>query len=115
MDGITILAENTYRLRSVFEVVSSILIMCIGGGFAIVVSCGTESKWFVACISVIVCCILLTGVIQAFKVCNTFYTDFKVIVNESVSLKEFTNRYEIISQCGDIYTVREKEHVDETN
>lgn len=33
---------------------------------------------------------------------------YEVIIDDSVSMKEFTNKYEIIEQRGEIYVVREK-------
>ena len=36
------------------------------------------------------------------------YTEYKVIVDDSVPLNEFIEKYEIIDQEGNIYTVKEK-------
>ena len=46
--------------------------------------------------------------------CNTgepieYETQYKVVIDDSVSMNEFTEKYEIIDQDGKIYTVREKE------
>lgn len=38
-----------------------------------------------------------------------YETQYKVIIDDSVSMNEFTEKYEIIDQEGKIYTVREKE------
>ena len=37
------------------------------------------------------------------------YIEYKVIVSESVSLSEFTEKYSIINQEGKIYTIKERE------
>ena len=46
--------------------------------------------------------------------CNTgepikYETQYKVTINDSVSMTEFLDKYEIIDQDGKIYTVRERE------
>lgn len=38
-----------------------------------------------------------------------YETQYKVVIEDSVSMNEFTEKYEIIDQDGKIYTVREKE------
>ena len=38
------------------------------------------------------------------------YVEHEVLINDSVSLTEFNERYEIVSQKGKIYVVREKEN-----
>ena len=38
------------------------------------------------------------------------YIEHEVLINDSVSLTEFTEKYEIVSQKGKIYVVREKEN-----
>ncbi len=37
------------------------------------------------------------------------YIEYKVIISEDVSFVEFTNKYEVLDQEGQIYTVRERE------
>ena len=39
-----------------------------------------------------------------------YETQYKVVIDDSVSMNEFTEKYEIIDQEGKIYTVREKEN-----
>ena len=39
----------------------------------------------------------------------TEVTDYKVIIDNSVKYVEFTEKYEVIDQEGEIYTIREKE------
>jgi hypothetical protein len=38
-----------------------------------------------------------------------YETQYKVVIDDSVSMNEFTEKYEIIDQDGKIYIVREKE------
>ena len=37
------------------------------------------------------------------------HTEYKVIIDDSVSMNEFLDKYEILDQEGKIYTVKEKE------
>ena len=37
------------------------------------------------------------------------YTEYKVIIDDSVSMNEFLDKYEILDQEGKIYTVKERE------
>ena len=39
-----------------------------------------------------------------------YETQYKVVIDDSVSMNEFAEKYEIIDQDGKIYTVREKEN-----
>lgn len=39
-----------------------------------------------------------------------YETQYKVIIDDSVSMNDFIEKYEIIDQEGKIYTVREKEN-----
>nr|DAR47122.1 MAG TPA: hypothetical protein [Caudoviricetes sp.] len=36
------------------------------------------------------------------------YSEYKVIIDESVSFAEFTGKYEVVGQEGEIYTVVER-------
>ena len=40
---------------------------------------------------------------------NISHIEYKVIIDNSVSMNEFLNKYEIIDQEGKIYTVKERE------
>ena len=40
---------------------------------------------------------------------TTYETHYKVTIDDSVSMNEFLDKYEIIDQEGKIYTVKEKE------
>lgn len=50
---------------------------------------------------------MLVGGIMSTPV--TYETQYKVTIDDSVSLNEFLDKYEIIDQEGKIYTIREKE------
>lgn len=53
----------------------------------------------------------LLGIIAGKKCVDPteYETQYKVIVDDSVSMTEFSEKYEILEQEGKIYTVRERE------
>ena len=51
--------------------------------------------------------IALIGVISSFIIQVPYYTSYEVILEDSVSMNEFLDRYEILDQRGQIYTVKE--------
>ena len=40
---------------------------------------------------------------------NDTYTKYEVTISDDVSMKEFTDKYSIIEQRGDIYVIKEKD------
>ena len=61
-------------------------------------------------------CGILCGVFFGLLCSNIFYpnpteyeTQYKVTIDDSVSMNDFNEKYEIVDQDGRIYTVREKE------
>lgn len=59
----------------------------------------------------LVCMTIVCGVVAALVGCALWgptYSEYKVIVDESVSFKEFTDKYEVVGQEGEIYTVVER-------
>ena len=53
--------------------------------------------------------ILSFGVLALFCVDTTEVAQYKVIIDESVSFVEFNEKYKIIDQEGEIYTIQERE------
>lgn len=54
-------------------------------------------------------CIALIGFISSFIIQVPYYTSYEVILEDSVSMNEFLDKYEILDQRGQIYTVKEIE------
>mgnify|MGYP003557513391 CR=1 FL=1 len=53
--------------------------------------------------------IALIGLISSFIIQVPKYTSYEVILEDSVSINEFLDRYKILDQRGQIYVVKEKE------
>lgn len=107
MEGVNILAEETCREYSILLGIS-IIIFALSLFFLIYhIMYVTNTNKFVSSI----CCILIFAIciaVIAYALSNmtTFYTKQKVTIDESVSFVEFTEHYQIISQEGEIYTVK---------
>lgn len=52
---------------------------------------------------------VLIGAISSFIIQVPYYTSYEVILEDSVSMNEFLEKYEILDQRGQIYTVKEIE------
>lgn len=52
---------------------------------------------------------ILIGAISILIFEVPYYTSYEVILEDSVSMNEFLNKYEILDQRGQIYTVKEIE------
>lgn len=52
---------------------------------------------------------LIPAVVTGIKTDTIDYIEYKVIVDDSVSMNEFLDKYEILDQEGKIYTVKERE------
>ena len=50
---------------------------------------------------------ILIGAISSFIIQVPYYTSYEVILEDSVSMNEFLDRYEILDQRGQIYVVKE--------
>lgn len=76
-----------------------------------VVSGECESYYILSCLIVGIICGVAFGVIfgDVGKLPTAYETHHKVTIDDSVSMTEFLDKYEIIDQEGKIYTVREKE------
>ena len=107
-----------FLIGPVFWIVFGITFV-IGGAIALVCLlkdfCG-DNKVLVVIIITVVC---LTTVLSTFMgglfangilpKAAKYETQYKVTIDDSVSVNEFNEKYEIIDQEGKIYTVRERE------
>lgn len=115
MEGVTIL--NTIEVITstwgfsiaglLFAIVA--LLILIGTIFSIIKDEGLEASVFG----------LITGIsvfisLMCFGTANEYfdYYKYQVIIDDSVSLTEFMEKYEILDQEGLIYTVKEKEIIE---
>lgn len=100
MDGVTILAENISTVHWWFALI--IALVCGVLAFIICSADGDDG------ILLGIICAILCFCIIYIPNCKP-KTTYDVIIDDSVSMKEFNEHYEIIKQKGEIITVRLKE------
>ena len=89
---------------------TSVFIAIIAGILA-----GGSDDWGLGVIIFLVVFITSGALFGTFVGCTTgkpieYETQYKVVIDDSVSMNDFIEKYEIIDQDGKIYTVREKEN-----
>ena len=115
MDGVAILTTHVYRVGELWEVIfGSVLVffMLAVLWFMSWLLIGADTKHETLIGIILAVCWMAAFVGVEFKAWNdymTIYTDYVVTIDESVNFIEFSERYEIISQDGALYTVRERE------
>ncbi len=91
---------------------------CIAIGFlfattftVIAVVCLANEHYIVAIISAlfITVSIVIVGLSNTYSKTDINHIEYKVTIDDSVSMNEFLDKYEILDQEGKIYTVKERE------
>jgi hypothetical protein len=78
-----------------------------------------ESDFFAfLCMSLtmLIACSVILGLLTGFGIkgeATEYETQYKVIIDENVSLKDFYEQYEVIDQEGEIFIVRERVKTDD--
>lgn len=110
MDGVTILNSYEY-LTNDANIVGSILVF-IGFLAASIVIFITllnhRSKRFGMEFAILIMFVALTITVGCLIPKKKYETQYQVTVDDSVSMNEFQNKYEIIKVEGKIYTVKER-------
>lgn len=114
MDGVTILSEMSVRGEELWVVIVWVLLTIV---YIVAMIWNNVEDWHYSGwgtrIMGIICALMVGALISIIAVglCyayNTFHTEYKITIDDSVSFNEFTERYKIISQDGDVYTVLDK-------
>lgn len=104
MDGVEILSKNNIVT---FDFNWSIFFICFTIGIALGILMAKFGLFFVVLFSMTLFGIY-NGCIFSEKILTDKY-EYKVTISDSVSLTDFNNKYKIISQDGNIYTIKERE------
>ena len=111
MDGVTILNEVMVENCLAFNIIEIVLFSIIFIVSVVAVILGffyDEIGLIVSAFILGIICIL--GSVCAISDMNTPpYIKYEVTISDDVSFKDFTDKYEIIGQRGEIYVVRERE------
>ena len=115
MTGVEILATQEVATAFGFNWSAFWIVFGITAGFMVVLGlviygASGEVSNFIACVILgLIVGLLLSASIGSNKATPTEYeTQYKVTVSDEVSMNDFLERYEIVSQEGKIYTVRER-------
>lgn len=118
MNGVEILTSN--EVAVVYESFNwsgfwiTIAVVAFGAlMFGLIAAIDTRDKAFGVSLFLIAFIIsgLVLGPIFGFGTCEPtkYETQYKITIDDSVSMTEFLDKYEIVDQDGKIYTVRERE------
>ena len=111
MTGVEILSSETIYNTFLPEIWLGLGLM-LGfisvGLFAWSISEGYEIfPWIFAVFTI--ACIVIGGLAGTYNKNSVDHIEYKVIIDDSVSMNEFLDKYEILNQEGKIYTVKERE------
>ena len=117
MNGVEILSSETIYQTEVYWwliIVIPIIGLLIGLILSIVswVKDGFDDQLILLTIGLTVACFVLGFALTVATECKTDtvdYIEYKVTIDDSVSMNEFLDKYEILGQEGKIYTVKERE------
>ena len=114
IDGVTILATETVEvIHPILDIIGWLCIPTIFIGliiFAVGFSVDSITSGFTGLGIVILSFIIGTAsAIAGLYITVPAYQKYEVILDDSVSMNEFTNTYEVLEQRGQIYVVKEIE------
>ena len=112
MEGVIVHAQHIYRGESIFSVVCGALIICLAmAWFAIEVMRGFKSsdskRWVYMLLFFLYTVFAGVTLANSINDAHAVYHDLVVTIDDTVGFNEFYDHYEIVSQDGSLYTVRE--------
>ena len=111
MTGVEILSSETIYntiLPAPWMAIGFILMFVFAGLF--IVSTSSDHDIFtLICLVLAVGCFIVTLLADTDNKHDVNYIEYKVTIDDSVSMNEFLDKYEILDQEGKIYTVKERE------
>lgn len=105
-----------YTSHWIYKLLLAVAIVIIGGGVMSCFMAFDVNSYTPALVGLSLIIIGIFGIIftnntiEKTKTLN--YNEYKVIINETISAREFLDKYEILSREGEIFTIKEIE-VDE--
>ena len=112
MEILATIPVYTHPLFCDILLIVAIMIAIIGFVFGVFIA--TEEKsWTVCIVGLLILAIGAVGIKHSSALMNeleTFeYNKYKVIIDETISAKDFLDKYEVISKEGEIFTIKEVE------
>lgn len=110
MNGVTILNSYEYLTNGISIIGANVLfVVCLMASIFILIKLlkyRSRCSWTE--FAILVLCVALTITFGCLVPKEKYETQYQVTVDDSVSMNEFQNKYEIIKVEGKIYTVRDR-------
>ena len=111
MEILATIPVYTFSLKStLFSIIIAIITI---GGLTLFLTSFQASNWFIGLVKLV---FIIAGSISILYTINNIertstidYIKYKVVINETISAKDFLDKYEVISKEGEIFTIREIE------
>lgn len=120
MTGVEILAASEVAVGAGFSITAALGVFGLtfglfifGGIFASILSDDWGNMGIGILAGIMIGLVFGTGVGLGEGMLTKYETHYKVIISDEVSMNDFLERYEIMDQEGKIYTVRERDGVEE--
>lgn len=110
MTGVEILSSEAFYNTFLPGWCLIVGIMLMFAFFVATFACLCENRNIIACICTVLAigCMIFSGISCTKNKNSINYIEYKVTIDDSVSMNEFLDKYEILDQEGKIYTVKEK-------
>ena len=116
MNGVEILSQSEVVAATTFNDTAC----CVAFGISMTIFIGLGIWWafaagkadlfFITALGgLIISTLIACGIVDATSNPIAYETHYKVTIDDSVSMNEFNEKYEILDQEGKIYTVKERE------
>lgn len=103
---VTATAYNTTACAIAFWVVMAICVVI--GVFVSIIDDNWSWLFLAVVFGILISLLVLVVVVDITEYPTAYETYYKVTVDDNVSMNEFNEKYEIVSQEGKIYTIRER-------
>lgn len=114
IDGVTVLSEEIYRMSPPVIVLAFFFVICaLGWVFVIIALYEGFIPDLISGFALTLAMLFATIAFFYLASSPSEQVAYKVVVDDSTSFKEFTARYEIIEQDGEVYTIIDKTENDE--
>lgn len=113
MDGMTILSTYEHPTAHYMDdssiIFTCVVIMVVCAVIGFILTIISEENGFIPTFLILgaIICIFTNIVTSSCCVEYTYETHYKVILDDTVSINEFLDKYEIVDIDGEIYTVKE--------
>ena len=110
MEGLTLLSTSVIDNSSVFLILSALSFCLVAESLWLTVDCVMNHQYGGMIAGIILTIVSMVVMASCLGVASDHpQTRYKVTIDETVSMVEFYERYEIIDQDGLIFTITEKE------